>query len=86
MSFYTMAFMGTAPFGSLLAGSLAAQIGAPNTLLIGGICCVLGAVWFQRALPRLRQFVRPIYIEKGILPEMQRGIFDTAELSVPPES
>ena len=86
MSFYTMAFMGTAPFGSLLAGSLAAQIGAPNTLLIGGVCCVLGAVWFQRALPRLRQFVRPIYIEKGILPEMQRGIFDTAELSVPPES
>jgi len=86
MSFYTMAFMGTAPFGSLLAGSLAAQIGAPNTLLIGGICCVLGAVWFQRALPRLRQFVRPIYIEKGILPEMQRGIFDTAEMSVPPES
>ena len=86
MSFYTMAFMGTAPFGSLLAGSLAAQIGAPNTLLIGGVCCVLGAVWFQRALPRLRQFVRPICIEKGILPEMQRGIFDTAELSVPPES
>jgi len=86
MSFYTMAFMGTAPFGSLLAGSLAAQIGAPNTLLIGGVCCVLGAVWFQRALPRLRQFVRPIYIEKGILPEMQRGIFDTAEMSVPPES
>jgi len=86
MSFYTMAFMGTAPFGSLLAGSIAAQIGAPNTLLIGGVGCVLGAVWFQRVLPRLRQFVRPIYIEKGILPEMQRGIFDTAEMSVPPES
>jgi MFS family permease len=86
MSFYTMAFMGTAPFGSLLAGSIAAQIGAPNTLLIGGVGCVLGALWFQRVLPRLRQFVRPIYIEKGILPEMQRGIFDTAEMSVPPES
>ena len=85
MSFYTMAFMGTAPFGSLLAGSLAQRIGAPNTLLIGGIGCVLGAAWFQFALPRLRQYVRPIYIEKGILPEMQRGIFSTAELSVPPE-
>jgi len=86
MSFYTMAFMGTAPFGSLLAGSLAERIGAPYTLLIGGIGCVAGAVWFQLALPRLRQYVRPIYIEKGILPELQQGIFSTAELSVPPES
>src|SRR5262249_39973040 len=64
MSFYTMAFMGTAPFGSLLAGSVAEKIGAPNTLLIGGIGCMLGAVWVQKALPRLRQFVRPILKEK----------------------
>ncbi|HET6347170.1 MAG TPA: MFS transporter, partial [Myxococcota bacterium] len=40
MSFYTMAFMGTAPFGSLLAGSLAAHIGAPYTLLLGGVGCI----------------------------------------------
>jgi len=85
MSFYTMAFMGTAPFGSLLAGSVAEKIGAPNTLLIGGLGCVIGALWFQRALPRLRQFVRPIYIEKGILPELRTGIFDTAEVTSPPE-
>jgi MFS family permease len=85
MSFYTMAFMGTAPFGSLLAGSVAEKIGAPNTLLIGGIGCVIGALWFQRALPRLRQFVRPIYVEKGILPELRTGIFDTAEVTSPPE-
>jgi MFS family permease len=38
MSFYVMAFLGTAPFGSLLAGSLSARIGAPHTLLIGGSC------------------------------------------------
>jgi len=85
MSFYTMAFMGTAPFGSLLAGSVAEKIGAPNTLLIGGIGCVIGALWFQKALPRLRQFVRPIYVEKGILPELQTGIFNTAEVTSPPE-
>jgi len=85
MSFYTMAFIGTAPFGSLLAGSVAEKIGAPNTLLIGGLGCVIGALWFQRALPRLRQFVRPIYIEKGILPELRTGIFDTAEVTSPPE-
>jgi len=33
MSFYTMAFMGTAPFGSLLAGALASKVGAPTTLV-----------------------------------------------------
>jgi MFS family permease len=86
MSFYTMAFMGTAPFGSLLAGSLAERIGAPNTLLLGGIGCLVGALWFARALPRLRQFVHPIYIEKGILPEIHTSLMTVSELSVPPES
>ena len=80
MSFYTMAFMGTAPFGSLLAGSVAERIGAPYTLLIGGVGCILGAIWFERALPRLRQFVRPIYKEKGIIPEMQSGVLNASEL------
>jgi MFS family permease len=84
MSFYTMAFMGTAPFGSLLAGSLAEKIGAPNTLLIGGSICVAGAVVFQLALPRLRQFVRPIYIEKGILPELGSGVMQAAEFNQAP--
>jgi len=36
MSFYVMALMGMAPFGSLFAGSLASHVGAPNTLIIGG--------------------------------------------------
>lgn len=46
MSFYTMAFMGTAPFGSLLAGSLAHGIGTTNTILVGGIVCIAGAFTF----------------------------------------
>jgi hypothetical protein len=50
MSFFTMAIMGTAPFGSLLAGSVARHIGAPKTILIGGIFCVLGALLFRRKL------------------------------------
>lgn len=48
MSFYAVAFMGMAPFGSLLAGSLASKIGAPNALLISGFCCILGAVFFSK--------------------------------------
>jgi len=86
MSFYTMAFMGTAPFGSLLAGSLADRIGAPETLLFGGIGCIVAAVWFYFSLPRLRKFVRPIYIEKGILREARQGVMSTSELSVPPNT
>ncbi len=86
MSFYTMAFMGTAPFGSLLAGSVAAKIGAPHTLLFGGLGCLLGALWFARTLPSLRRDVRPIYIRIGILPQMAEGIHHTSELSVPPEA
>lgn len=84
MSFYTMAFMGTTPFGSLIAGTLADRIGAPNTLLIGGASCIIAAGLFYRALPRLREFVRPIYIRKGILPEIRESLGPAAELSVPP--
>jgi MFS family permease len=85
MSFYTMAFMGTAPFGSLLAGSIAERIGAPHTLLFGGVGCILGALWFATSLPALRRDVRPIYVKIGILPELAAGIQHTSELTVPPE-
>src|SRR5256885_868727 len=40
MSFYTMAFLGTAPLGSLIADVAADRIGAPTTILLGGIACV----------------------------------------------
>ncbi len=85
MSFYTMAFMGTAPFGSLLAGSLASLTGAPTALLIGGLFCVCGAVWFSTRLQGLRQLVHPIYVRLGIIPEVAAGIQAATELSVPPE-
>jgi MFS family permease len=69
MSFYTMAFMGMVPFGSLLAGSLAHTIGAPATVMIGGISCILGSLLFARKLSTLRALIRPIYVEKGIITE-----------------
>ncbi len=86
MSFYTMAFMGTAPFGSLLAGEVAERIGAPHTLLLGGIGCMLGALWFAQSLPALRRDVRPIYVKIGILPEIATGIQQSTELSIPPST
>ena len=85
MSFYMMAFLGTAPFGSLIAGSLSSRIGAGNTLLLGGTCCIAGALWFANALPAIRVAVRPIYVRLGILPEVASGLAQAAEVSVPPE-
>ncbi len=77
MSFYTMSFMGMAPFGSLLAGFLAHKIGAPNTLTLGGVCCVISALLFARKLLLIREKIRPVYIKKGIIPELAAGL-DTA--------
>jgi MFS family permease len=68
MSYYTMAFMGMAPFGSLLAGSLAHAIGAPWTVILNGSFVLLGAAWFATRLPAVRREIRPIYEEMGILP------------------
>ena len=85
MSFYMMAFLGVAPFGSLIAGWFSSRIGAPHTVLIGGICCLAGTAWFATELPAIRKVVRPIYMRMGILPQVAAGLADTAELSVPPE-
>jgi MFS family permease len=57
MSFFTMAIMGTAPFGSLLAGSVARHIGAPKTILIGGVFCILGALFFRSKLSAITRAI-----------------------------
>jgi MFS family permease len=69
MSFYSMAFLGMAPFGSLLAGNMAERIGAPATLMINGAICVMASFVFARKLPAIREVVRPIYVSMGIIPE-----------------
>jgi MFS family permease len=68
MSYYTMAFMGMAPFGSLLAGTMAHKVGAPWTVAMNGAAVLLGAAWFTTRLPAVRRAIRPIYQEMGILP------------------
>jgi MFS family permease len=73
MSYYTMAFMGMAPFGSLLAGTMAHAVGAPWTVIANGSCVLLGAAWFSTRLPAIRKVIRPIYQEMGILP-VREGI------------
>ncbi len=68
MSYYTIAFVGMAPFGSLLAGTLANVIGAQHTVIVSGICCILGSAWFFTRMPYIRKHMRPIYQQLGIIP------------------
>jgi len=68
MSFYTLAFIGAAPVGSLLAGALANQIGATPTLVVCGLSCIIASLWFFGRLENIRKIVRPLYVERGILP------------------
>jgi MFS family permease len=68
MSYYTMAFFGASPFGSLLAGMLANRTGAPHTVILSGLFCVGGSFWFTLELPKIRAIMRPIYQRMGLLP------------------
>jgi hypothetical protein len=68
MGYYTMAFFGAAPFGSLLAGTLAERIGAPHTVILTGAFCVAGSLWFTFERPKVRAIMRPIYRERGLVP------------------
>lgn len=83
MAFYSMAFQGMTPFGSLLAGALATKIGAPETVILGGVLCLLAAAWFYRTLPAIRRLVRPIYVRLGILPEIAGALYETTPAQTP---
>lgn len=71
MSYYTMAFMGMAPFGSLLAGSMAHRLGAPLTVILNGTAVILGALWYLTQSRSVKREVRPIYEKLGILSPRQ---------------
>lgn len=70
MSLFAMAFMGMAPFGSLLAGTLAGHIGASATFGVCGVVCLVSAYSFSKKLPELRGHLRALYESKGILPSV----------------
>jgi MFS family permease len=59
MAVHVMTFMGMAPFGSIIAGSVAEKLGAPHTLALGGLACVAGAILFWTRLPKLQLMARP---------------------------
>ncbi len=74
MSLHTTAFIGIAPLGNLLAGIAAEHFGAPHTLLLSGLLSVAVMTFFARKLPHIRRMVHPIYVRKGIIPEVAVGL------------
>ncbi len=74
MSFFTMFVVGVAPFGSLLAGWAAARVGPAAVVHVYSFGALIAAFLFLRKLPALRPLIRPIYIKKGIIPEVAMGL------------
>ena len=82
MSFFLMAYLGTAPFGSLIAGALSGRIGVPWTIAVGGGCCSVGALWFAGGLKSFQRTIRPIYIDLGLVTETQVAEAEMAALAL----
>jgi len=80
MSFFAVSFIGMTPFGVLIAGALASHLsrdpymGARYTLMIMSGVCLIASVRFWFILPGIRKFIRPIYIQRGIIPEIAEGL------------
>ncbi len=67
MALYSMMFVGMAPIGALLAGVIAAKIGAPRTVAIGGLACVAGGAIFARRLPSFRGQARDLIRQQEMI-------------------
>lgn len=85
MSFFLIAVMGLAPFGSLFAGTMADRFRLGPTVAFLGVISIIGAVLFSLKIPALRPMVREIYVRKGIIPVLASGINEAARLAPPEE-
>ena len=74
MGYLAMTFTGVSPIGSITLGMVVDSIGLPLVILLSGICCIGGAVLFERYRPIVRKHARPIYVRKGIIKEIAIGI------------
>ena len=65
--FYSLAFIGMAPLGSIAAGAIADRIGVQAMFAANGLAAAAAALVFWRALPTLRNLMRPTYVRLGII-------------------
>lgn len=67
ISIYVMTFLGIAPLGNFVAGTVAERIGVHWTLAGCGVALFAAAAWFALTLGSWRRAVRPIYARQGIV-------------------
>jgi MFS family permease len=82
MSFFTMAFLGMAPFGSLFTGYLVGAQGIPFAFIMIGCVCLVSALAFFVLLPGLRELIHPIYVRLNIISPLVAGIEAASELKL----
>jgi len=68
MALYVIIFMGRMPIGALVEGWIAERIGAPITVMAGGLVCTLGAIVFNVRLPTLRVVARELIDAQHVEP------------------
>jgi MFS family permease len=78
MALFSVIFLGLMPIGSLASGSLAHLIGAPATVGVFGVLCLVGAAVFLWRRPALPQEPRA---QSGPSSAVQRGQVGRAERS-----
>ena len=86
MAYYSMAFQGMVPFGSLLAGTLAARIGAPATLVLGAHSPSRGPPGSPAAFPRSAAWCVPSTKNSGYCRRVAAGVQAASTLQEPPET
>ncbi len=75
MSFYTMAFAGVTPIGSMLQGALAKSMGISFALLLSGAIAIAAAMVYEYYRPAVRRAARDAHAKKGgIVPEIASAI------------
>ncbi|UUO06136.1 MFS transporter [Blastopirellula sp. J2-11] len=83
MSFYTMAVLGTAPAGSLIAGTIAQYYGPMASITVSGICCLAGSAAFAWMLPNLRRLAAPKLEQNGMMPPLGDPLESLTEQPLP---
>jgi MFS family permease len=69
MAVYSMMFMGMAPLGALLAGSLARNLSAPTVVALSGAIAVLVGILFAFRLPSIRPLARQLILDQQVIPQ-----------------
>jgi len=67
MAVYAMMLMGMAPIGAFFGGALADRLGAPRTVAVGAVACVVAASWFGWRLPTIRVEARKLILAQSMV-------------------